>query len=268
MVSSFNSFHRGSSKQNNASCSLADLPLSRYLLSSMLQSFGTGHRSKQLYPCPPPYPWHQKYAGGSRRNATRFHRRRACEFMVNYLCCSLSHVALGYTCVAPPGGKCGVPLSLMQQDLIGVLWRRVKSMCRLLRPGNKCGASLERLLGNLGDLEAEFGALDLIPYSRLRAKPQMQGGVLEHGPQPRGVPTGRPGPLVVDRVDFPDTLRDFQAQPFLSHRSYLCLVSPDQTRMTSRSRCRQVVWPRQRSCSSWLHDGIESTGLYFLKRTR
>ena len=116
----------------------------------------------------------------------------------------------------------------MQQDLIDVLWRRVKSMCRRLRPGNSCGASLERLLGNLGNLEAELSALDLIPYSRVRVKPQMKGGVLEHGPQPRGVPTGRPGPLVADRVDFPETLRDFQAQPFLSHRSYLCLVSPDQ----------------------------------------
>ena len=73
-----------------------------------------------------------------------------------------------------------------------------------------------------------MSALDLIPYSRVRVKPQMKGGVLEHGPQPRGVPTGRPGPLIADRVDFPETLRDFQAQPFLSHRSYLCLVSPDQ----------------------------------------
>ena len=90
----------------------------------------------------------------------------------------------------------------MQQDLIDVLWRRVKSMCRRLRPGNSCGASLERLLGNLGNLEAELSALDLIPYSRVRVKPQMKGGVLEHGPQPRGVPTGRPGPLIADRVDF------------------------------------------------------------------
>ena len=100
-------------------------------------------------------------------------------------------------------------------------------MRRLLQPGSVCGASLDRLLGNLSDLEAELGAIDLIPYSRLRTKPGGAGTVLEQGPVPRGPPPGRPGPLVADRIDFPSSLSDFDAQPFLSHRSYLCLVSPD-----------------------------------------
>ena len=58
-------------------------------------------------------------------------------------------------------------------------------MRRLLQPSSMCGASLDRLLGNLCDLEAELSAIDLIPYSRLRTKPQDAGTVLEHGPVPR-----------------------------------------------------------------------------------
>ena len=82
-------------------------------------------------------------------------------------------------------------------------------MHRLLQPTGMCGASLDRLLGNLFDFEAEFSGIDLIPYSRLRTKPQDAGTVLEQGPVPRGPPPGRPGPLVADRIDFPSSRRKF-----------------------------------------------------------
>ena len=51
--------------------------------------------------------------------------------------------------------------------------------------------------------------------------------MLEHGPVPRGAPPGWPGLLVADRIDFPSSLRNFEPKLFLSHRSYLCLMSPD-----------------------------------------
>ena len=127
--------------------------------------------------------------------------------MVNFLCCALCHVSLGFACVAPPGGKAGISLSKTQLEMCDTLWRRVASMRRLLQPSGMCGASLDRLLGNLSDLEAELCAIDLIPYSRLRTKPQGAGTVLEHGPVPQGPPPGRPGPLVADRIDFPSSLR-------------------------------------------------------------
>ena len=75
-------------------------------------------------------------------------------------------------------------------------------MRHLLQLGSVCGASLDRLLGNLSDLEAEFCAIDVIPYSRLCTKPQDAGTVLEHGLVPRGPPPGQPGPLVADRILF------------------------------------------------------------------
>ena len=140
-----------------------------------------------------------------------------------FLCCALSHVSLGFACVAPPGGKAGIPLSKTQLEMCDTLWRRVASMRRLLQPSGMCGASLDRLLGNLSNLEAEFCAVDLIPYSRLRTKPQDAGAVLEHGPVPRGPPPGRPGPLVADRIDFP--VASETSNPNLSCHTAVAFVS-------------------------------------------
>ena len=95
----FQIFERGIAKQQSQTYgSLSQLPLFRYILSTMHESLSTGQRPTKLHPCPPPYPWHLSYTGGSRRGLLRFRSRRACEFLVNCMVCSMSHVALGFAC--------------------------------------------------------------------------------------------------------------------------------------------------------------------------
>ena len=222
----FQIYDRGKSRHSLfESCS--HLPLHRYIFSTMVQSKSTDHASNGPFPVPPPYPWVNAFEGTSRRGLTRHRHRQASRFLVNIICCSISHVRLGYACAAPEEGKVGAPVGISQQTVVDAAWRRVRSMCRRLTKGGARGAGLERLLGEVGNLGSELCAVDSIPYSRLRAQDTQSGFVLEKGPSKRNGLASRPGPLVSDRIDFPEELQDFRGDPFISARSVVCLNDPD-----------------------------------------
>ena len=141
--------------------------------------------------------------------------------------CALSHVALGFAVVSPVGGKSGSRLSSRQLELCSTVQLRVQSMRRLLCKESVSGPGLTRLMGELGSLSGELCALELVPYSRLRVTDGHFAVARATGPSGRPGAGGRPGPLIADRIDFPSSLGNFNAEPFLCAESYMALVRPD-----------------------------------------
>ena len=88
---------------------------------------------KDLYPCPPPYPWfesQESLPGRSRRKRARYQKRRAIELWVNLMVCSLSHAASSLD-VAPVRGRFGVKLNEHQRQMCEDLYRFASSLVRL-----------------------------------------------------------------------------------------------------------------------------------------
>ena len=69
-----------------------------------------------------------------------------------------------------------------------------------------CGASLERLASSGDSMALCMGALELIPYGRLRRRAEDPGTKSIEGVGGLLAGDARPGPLIAARVDLPEIL--------------------------------------------------------------
>ena len=203
-----------------APCSV---PVIDYIRNTFLPHNERAHiASSRIYPCPPAYPWRCARPVGARRMQLRWKRRRETEILINIMCCTLSHIAVGFPRVALNGGRVGAPLNTSQRGLVSVCASRILSMRRVLTTCDS-SASLIRLSEAGDDMMSCMSALELVPYARLRSRTPEPG-------QPLGGGTadgGRPGPLIASRIDLPDKVGEFDPGPFLSELSMQGLMEPD-----------------------------------------
>ena len=202
------------------------LPLISYVRSTILTCNASALRASQhLYPCPPPYPWHDPRPGGSRRGQRKWRDRRNTELLVNLVAVTLSHISQGFTGLANNGGRSGAPLNRLQEAMVTTITTRVKSMRRFLNKSD-CGASLERLAAAGDTVTKCMGAIEIIPYGRLRQRAQEPRAMAEQGVG--GFAGGaRPGPMIAARIDIPGVLSLFDMEGLLSPESLEGLERPD-----------------------------------------
>ena len=194
-----------------------------YIRNSFLPHNERAHTaSSRIYPCPPAYPWRCARPVGSRRMQLRWKRRRETEILINVMCCTLSHIAVGFPRVASNGGRVGAPLNTSQRGLVSVCASRIHSMRRVLTSCDS-SASLIRLSEAGDDMMSCMNALELVPYARLRSRTPEPGQPLRGGT----VDGGRPGPLIASRIDLPDKVGEFDPGPFLTEVSMQGLMEPD-----------------------------------------
>ena len=179
----------------------------------------SGHKiSAELLPCPVPFTFDSPPpAKGSRRQQIRFRERRALEMFVNLQVCAINFTFLGGPPCCPSQGCRGV-LSVEQDKWVKGLWRRARSLCRLVGDLTGCGSKINDVQFSLDSLEAGFVSLSELVYGAIKqgSKSSTEG--------PGSSPVV---PTVASKVAFPEVLADFDPSPFLPEPYLTAFTSPN-----------------------------------------
>ena len=202
----------------------SSLPFSRYVRSTFTPAATPPPRAsdKELFPCPPPFPWScdkGPLQGRSRRRAARFRFRRSIELWTNLMVCALSHQALGVQ-VAPERGRRECKLNQAQEEMVHFLLKLSRSMVRLGTSESGCGLRLPAVGTHLSELRSELDALDSLPYARHKR----QFGESSQG---AAFAATKALPVVADRLSLPDQVENFDPRPYLSEKFRTIFEDPD-----------------------------------------
>ena len=202
----------------------SSLPFSRYVRSTFTPAATPPPRAsdKELFPCPPPFPWScdkGPLQGRSRRRAARFRFRRSIELWTNLMVCALSHQALGVQ-VAPEQGRRECKLNQAQEEMVHFLLKLSRSMVRLGTSESGCGLRLPAVGTHLSELRSELDALDSLPYARHKR----QFGESSQG---AAFAATKALPVVADRLSLPDQVENFDPRPYLSEKFRTIFEDPD-----------------------------------------
>ena len=167
---------------------------------------------KDLYPCPPPFPWFESQEmlpGRSRRKKARYQRKRAIELWVNLMVCSLSHAASSLD-VAPLRGRCGVKLNGHQRQMCDDLHRFASSLVRLGDDdASGCGLRLPAAEDRLSEVRSQLEKLDALPYAAQTKRFAQPSGA-------EAFAATKALPVVAERLSLPSRVSNFDPRPFLS----------------------------------------------------
>ena len=189
-----------------------NLPFACYARSTMALAASKAVGGKDLYPCPPPYPWFESQEilpGRSRRKRARYQKRRAIELWVNLMVCSLSHAASSLD-VAPVRGRFGVKLNEHQRQMCEDLYRFASSLVRLGDDdASGCGLRLPAAEDRLKEVRSQLEKLDALPYAAQSKRFAQPSGA-------EAFAATKALPVVAERLSLPSRVSNFDPRPFLS----------------------------------------------------
>ena len=109
-------------------------------------------------------------------------------------------------------------LSVEQDKWVKGLWRRARSLCRLVGDLAGCGSKINAVQFSLDSLEAGFDSLSDLVYGAIK-----QGSKSST----EGPGSSQVVPTVASKVAFPEVLADFDPSPFLPEPYLTAFTSPN-----------------------------------------